>query len=131
MNMTDPVADMLTRVRNGQKVLASEIVMPASKLKIQIAKILKDEGYIIDYVLDKENNHPIMRIVLKYYQGKGVIAHTKRVSKPSLRQYAGHKNIKRVMGGLGIAIVSTSKGLMTDHAARKAGVGGEVLCYVS
>lgn len=131
MNMTDSVADMLTRIRNGQQVFANEIVMPASKLKIEIAKILKDEGYITDYGLDKENNHPIIRITLKYYQGKAVIENIQRVSRPGLRKYSRGNSIKRVMGGLGIAIVSTSKGVMTDHAARKAGVGGEVLCYVS
>jgi small subunit ribosomal protein S8 len=130
MSMSDPIADMLTRVRNGQAARKKVVEMPASKTKLAMAQLLKEEGYILDYSVSDEIK-PVLKIVLKYYQGKAVIAEIKRVSRPGLRIYKPKEKLPRVLGGLGIAIVSTSKGLMTDRRARAEGYGGEVLCVVS
>ena len=130
MSMSDPIADMLTRIRNAGAVRFQQVEMPASKAKAAIAKILKDEGYIIDYSVG-EGLKAVLTVTLKYYQGKLVISEIKRVSKPSLRIYKATGDLPKVLGGLGIAVISTSKGLMTDRQARKEGHGGEVLCYVS
>ena len=131
MSMSDPIADMLTRIRNGQIVDKAEVVMPSSKLKVAIAKVLKDEGYIDDFAVVAENSKPELRVQLKYYAGRPVIERLERVSRPGLRIYKSSGAIPQVMNGLGIAIVSTPKGVMTDRAARAAGIGGEVLCYVA
>jgi small subunit ribosomal protein S8 len=130
MSMTDPIADMLTRIRNGQAIRQQKVEVPSSKVKRAIAHLLKEEGYINDYQVT-EGNKPTLTIVLKYYQGKGVIQEIKRVSRPGLRIYRAKDDMPKVLGGLGVAVVSTSKGLMTDRAARSAGQGGEVLCIVS
>ncbi len=130
MSMTDPIADMLTRIRNGQAIRKQQVEIPSSKLKRAIAHLLKEEGYISDYQVT-ETSKPTLIITLKYYQGKGVIQEMKRVSRPGLRIYQARDELPKVLGGLGIAIVSTSKGLMTDRAARVAGQGGEVLCVIS
>lgn len=130
MSMNDPIADMLTRIRNAQAANKTSVSMPSSKSKIAIAAVLKDEGYIIGYRVES-GTKPILTVDLKYYQGKPVIAQLQRVSRPGLRQYKGKEDLPKVLGGLGIAIVSTSKGLMTDRAARAAGHGGEVICYVA
>ena len=127
--MTDPIADMLTRIRNGLAAGKTEVVMPFSKQKAGIASVLKDEGYITDFS-KVEDAKPSLRIELKYYQGKPVIEKVSRVSRPGLRIYKNKDELPKVMGGLGIAIISTSAGVMTERAARKAGHGGEVLCYV-
>jgi len=129
--MTDPIADMLTRIRNGQRAGKIAVSMPASKLKQSIAQVLKDEGYIGDFKLSGEADKPMMSVDLKYYEGGPVIASVKRVSRPGLRIYKANGELPTVQGGLGVAIVSTSKGVMSDRAARAAGEGGEVLCYVS
>lgn len=129
MSMTDPVADMLTRIRNGQAAKKQQVNMPSSKMKRAIAHVLKEEGYITDYQVS-EDIKPTLTVVLKYYQGKPVISLLKRVSRPGLRIYKPKDELPKVNGGLGIAVVSTSKGLMTDRAARTAGHGGEVLCVV-
>lgn len=131
MSMTDPIADMLTRIRNALGAQKQEVSIPSSKLKVNIAQLLKDEGYITDFSVDAAGGKPMMRVTLKYYQGKPVIEELRRVSRPGLRQYKAKDELPKVRGGLGIAIVSTSAGLMTDRAARKAGHGGEVLCFVS
>ena len=131
MSMTDPIADMLTRIRNGLSANKAEVLMPASKVKKSIAQVLKDEGYIVDFSTQDIDGKPTLQVTLKYYQGKAVIDTIKRVSRPGLRIYKGKDDLPTVMGGLGIAIVSTSAGVMTDRAARKAGHGGEVLCTVS
>ena len=131
MSMTDPIADMLVRIRNAQLVGHAEAVMPASKLKSSIAKVLKDEGYIEDFALRQNGGHQELAIALKYYAGRPVIERLERVSKPGLRVYRGRDDIPRVMNGLGVAIVSTSRGVMTDRKARADGVGGEVLCIVA
>ena len=131
MSMSDPIADMLTRIRNGQIVDKAEVVMPSSKLKVAIAKVLKVEGYIDDFAVVAENGKPELRVQLKYYAGRPVIERLERVSRPGLRIYKSSGAIPQVMNGLGIAIVSTPKGVMTDRAARAAGIGGEVLCYVA
>ena len=131
MSMQDPIADMLTRIRNGAAAAKKEIGMPASKQKVAIAKVLKDEGYIIDFSVDENAGKPVLNIALKYFQGKPVIATIKRVSRPGLRIYRGTDELPKVEDGLGIAIVSTSKGVMTDRAARAAHEGGEILCVVS
>lgn len=131
MSMTDPVADMLTRIRNGQRASKTEVSMPASKLKESIAKVLKDEGYIAGYGVDTADGKPVLNIKLKYFQGKPVIETIKRVSRPGLRIYRSKDELPKVIGGLGIAIVSTSNGVMTDRAARALGQGGEVLCIVA
>lgn len=129
MSMQDPLSDMLTRIRNAQMVGKSEVVMPSSKLKVSVANVLKDEGYVVDFAVS-EDAKPQLSITLKYFEGKPVIAELDRVSRPGLRNYAGKDALPSVRGGLGIAIVSTSKGVMTDRAARAAGIGGEVLCTV-
>ncbi len=128
---TDPIADMLTRIRNANTVSHEKIEMPSSKLKIELAKLLKEEGYITDYSTKQEEKFSFLTIVLKYDEkNKPVIINLKRVSRPGLRNYCKSKNLPQVFGGLGIAIISTSKGLMTDRKARKEKLGGEVLCYV-
>src|SRR5437764_15128815 len=131
MSMTDPIADMLTRIRNAQMTERATVVMPSSKVKIAIAKVLKDEGYIDGWKLGGEEKKPVLEIALRYYAGKPVIEKIERVSKPGLRIYKSKDDIPPVMNGLGIAIVSTSRGVMTDRAARATGVGGEVLCIVA
>jgi small subunit ribosomal protein S8 len=131
MSMSDPIADMLTRIRNAQAMEKVSVVMPASKLKAAIAKVLKDEGYIDDFAVRESVGKTELSIVLKYYAGRPVIEKIERVSRPGLRIYRGSSAIPKVMGGLGVAIVSTSKGVMTDKSARAAGVGGEVLCVVA
>ena len=129
MTMQDPLADMLTRLRNAQTAKLKDVEMPSSKTKVAIAAVLKDEGYIADYAVDQEAK-PTLSIVLKYFQGKPVIEEIQRVSRPGLRRYCGAGDIPLVKGGLGVIIVSTNKGLMTDRAARAAGIGGELLCSV-
>ncbi len=131
MSMQDPIADMLTRIRNGQAGNKVKVGMPNSKLKVAIARVLKEEGYINDYAVQEGSGKPQLSIVLKYHQGKPVISSIKRASRPSLRTYRGKEELPKVLGGLGIAIISTSKGVMTDRAARAQGCGGEVLVYVS
>lgn len=131
MSMSDPIADMLTRIRNAQMSEKAFVRMPASKLKKAIAQVLKDEGYIEDFVIRQNGSVPEMEIKLKYYDGRPVIERIERVSRPGLRVYRGRDELPRVMNGLGIAIVSTSKGVMTDRRARSLGVGGEVLCIVT
>jgi small subunit ribosomal protein S8 len=131
MSMSDPIADMLIRIKNGQAVGKKSVVMPASKQKEAIAQLLKSEGYIAEYSLSGEGVKKELSIELKYFQGKPVIESMKRVSKPGLRIYKGARELPKVQGGLGIAIVSTSRGVMTDRAARAAGQGGEVLAYVA
>jgi len=131
MSMQDPVADMLTRIRNGQSAGKASVKMPASKLKKAIASVLKDEGYITDFSVGSEGDKPKLSIDLKYYQGQPVIDLIQRVSRPGLRIYRGKNDLPNVRGGLGIAIISTSKGVMTDRAARNAGQGGEVVAYVA
>ncbi len=132
MSMTDPIADMLTRIRNGIQARQNEVSLPASKLKIQIARILKEEGYIKDFKHLTEGKRGIIKIALKYGPSKNnSISTIKRVSKPGLRTYVGKDEIPKVLNGLGIAIVSTSKGLMTDKSARELGIGGELICTVS
>lgn len=131
MSMSDPIADMLTRIRNGQHAEKAQVSMPASKQKVAIAKVLKDEGYILDYSVADENGKPTLTITLKYFEGRPVIEKVRRVSRPGLRIYKNKHELPRVDGGLGIAIVSTSKGVMTDRQARALGEGGEVLCTVS
>ena len=128
MSMTDPVADMLTRIRNAQMAEKISVVMPSSKLKVAIAAVLKDEGYIDSYNIIKENSKSTLEIVLKYYAGEPVIENIKRISKPGLRIYKSSKNLPNVMNGLGIAVVSTSQGVMTQNKARVLGIGGELLC---
>ena len=131
MSMSDPIADMLTRIRNAQMVQKVSVVMPASKLKTAIAEVLKAEGYIDNFAIRGEAAKPQLEIALKYYAGKPVIEKIERVSRPGLRIYKGRHEIPSVMNGLGVAIVTTPKGVMTDRKARQAGIGGEVLCYVS
>jgi len=128
--MTDPIADMLTRIRNGLAAGKKTVVIPDSKLKRSIAQVMKDEGYISDFSQTTVEGKPQLSVELKYYQGKPVIEKMKRISRPGLRIYKAADDLPKVMGGLGVAIVSTSQGVMTDRAARKAGHGGEVLCYV-
>ena len=131
MSMSDPIADMLTRIRNGQSVDKTEVVMPSSKLKVAIAQVLKDEGYIDGFSVVANNGKPEFHVGLKYYAGRPVIERLERVSRPGLRVYKNHQTIPQVMNGLGVAIVSTPKGVMTDRKARAAGIGGEVICYVA
>jgi small subunit ribosomal protein S8 len=131
MSMTDPVADMLVRIRNAQMVGHTEVAMPASKLKASIAEVLKQEGYIEDFALRDNGVKKELRIGLKYYAGKPVIERLERVSKPGLRVYKGCEDIPKVMNGLGVAILSTSRGVMTDRKARADRLGGEVLCIVA
>lgn len=129
MSMQDPLADMLTRIRNAQMAEKTVVSMPSSKLKAAVAKVLKDEGYIADFQISSEVE-PQLSIELKYFEGKPVIEEVKRISRPGLRQYKSVEQLPKVRGGLGVSIVSTNKGVMTDRAARAAGVGGEVLCTV-
>lgn len=131
MSMSDPIADMLTRIRNAQTAEKTSVVMPSSKLKISIAKVLKDEGYIEDFAARDDDGKKFLEIGLKYYAGRPVIERIERVSRPGLRIYKPATDIPEVMNGLGVAIVSTSKGVMTDRKARQTGVGGEVLCIVA
>ena len=131
MSMSDPIADMLTRIRNAQLVDKPTVSMPCSKLKMAIANVLKDEGYIETYEVKGTSTKSELEITLKYYAGRPVIERIERVSRPGLRIYKGRGAIPQVMNGLGVAIVSTSRGVMTDRKARAAGVGGEVLCYVA
>jgi small subunit ribosomal protein S8 len=128
--MSDPIADMLTRIRNAQATDKVSVAMPASKVKLAIAKVLKDEGYIEDFAQRTLEGKNVLEIGLKYYAGKPVIEKLERVSRPGLRIYKGRDDIPRVLNGLGVAIVSTSRGVMTDRRARETGVGGEVLCIV-
>lgn len=128
---TDPIADMLTRIRNANIVSHQEVTMPCSKLKVELAKLLKEEGYIVSYEIKDAGNFKALNIVLKYDEkNKPVISNLKRISKPGLRSYCKAKHLPQVLGGLGIAVVSTSKGLLTDRKAKKENIGGEVLCYV-
>ena len=131
MSMSDPIADMLTRIRNAQMTEKQTVKMPSSKLKVSIAQVLKDEGYIDGFKVGGEEKKPELEIALKYYAGRPVIESIERVSRPGLRIYKGKDAIPRVMNGLGVAIVSTSQGVMTDRKARATGVGGEVLCIVA
>jgi len=131
MSMTDPISDMLTRIRNAQAISKAEVSMPSSKLKVAITKVLKEEGYISDFVILDEDKKAQLVITLKYHDGKPVIDEIKRASRPGLRVYRTKNELPKVMGGLGVAIVSTPAGIMTDRAARAAGHGGEIICYVS
>lgn len=131
MSMSDPIADLLTRIRNAQSVNKTHVAMPSSKLKVAIARVLKEEGYIEDFAVAEQGGKPELRIELKYYAGRPVIERIERVSRPGLRIYRGKSEIPTVMNGLGVAIVSTPKGVMTDRKARATGTGGEILCYVA
>jgi len=131
MSMTDPIADMLTRIRNGQKARKVSVSMPASKSKEAIASVLKDEGYIVDYKVDGDAAEKQLTIELKYFKGAPVIEKIQRTSRPGLRIYRGKEELPKVLGGLGVAIVSTSAGVMSDRQAREKGIGGEVLCIIS
>ncbi len=130
MSMSDPIADMLTRVRNGQMANKTEVSMPSSKLKVSICQVLKDEGYISDFIVVGDVR-PVITVKLKYFEGRPVIEKIQRVSRPGLRIFRGSTELPKVLNGLGVAIVSTSQGVMTDRQARAAGHGGEVLCTVS
>jgi small subunit ribosomal protein S8 len=131
MSMTDPIADFLTRIRNGQTSGKTEVNVPASKVKLAIAQVLKDEGYIEDFAANANDGKPTLAVQLKYFQGRPVIDRLERVSRPGLRVYKGKDELPSILGGLGIAIVSTSQGVMSDRQARAAGHGGEVICIVS
>lgn len=131
MSMSDPIADMLTRIRNGQMAQKAHVAMPSSKLKVAIANVLEAEGYIDGYSVDEGNGKPMLGIMLKYYAGGPVIERIERISRPGLRVYRGSGDLPKVMNGLGVAIVSTPKGVMTDRAARANRVGGEVICIVA
>jgi small subunit ribosomal protein S8 len=131
MSMTDPIADMLTRIRNAQRAEKTSVMMPNSKLKLAIAQVLKDEGYVENFAVHAADGKSALEIQLKYYAGKPVIERIERVSRPGLRIYKGRHDIQPVMNGLGVAIISTSRGVMTDRKARASGVGGEVLCIVA
>ena len=131
MSMSDPIADMLTRIRNAQMVEKVSVSMPSSKLKVAIATVLRDEGYIDSFEVKGEKAKPELEIALRYYAGRPVIERIERVSRPGLRVYKASSDIPQVMNGLGVSIVSTSRGVMTDRKARSEGVGGEVLCYVA
>ena len=131
MSMSDPIADMLTRIRNAQMVEKAVVLVPSSKVKVAIAQVLKDEGYIDGFVVKTDDGKAQLEIALKYYAGKPVIERIERVSRPGLRVYKGHGSIPQVMNGLGVAIVTTPQGVMTDRKARATGIGGEVLCYVA
>jgi small subunit ribosomal protein S8 len=131
MSMSDPIADMLTRIRNAQMVEKTSVAMPSSKLKTAIAQVLKDEGYIDGFAVKATDGKSELQIALKYYAGRPVIERIERVSRPGLRVYKGRHDIPTVMNGLGVAIVTTPQGVMTDRKARAAGIGGEVLCYVA
>jgi len=131
MSMTDPIADMLTRIRNGQKARMVSVSMPASKAKEAVANVLKSEGYITDFSTDGEGAEKSLSVELKYFEGVPVIERIQRASRPGLRIYRGKEGLPKVLGGLGVAIVSTSAGVMSDRQAREKGIGGEVLCIVS
>ena len=131
MSMSDPIADMLTRIRNAQSANKVQVSMPNSKIKVGIASVLKAEGYITDFRVDENNGKPNLEVTLKYFEGRGVIDSIKRASRPGLRIYRRKDELPRVLDGLGIAVVSTSQGYMTDAAARDAGHGGEIICYVA
>lgn len=130
MSMSDPISDMLTRIRNGQSARKVNVTMPSSGLKASIASVLKEEGFIEDFEISKVQSKAELTITLKYYLGKPVITRLRRISRPGLRKYKGVNDLPRILGGMGIAVVSTSKGVMTDRAARAAGHGGEVLCTI-
>ncbi|HZD01512.1 MAG TPA: 30S ribosomal protein S8 [Actinomycetes bacterium] len=131
MTMTDPIADMLTRLRNGNAAYHDQVVMPSSKIKVEIAKVLKQEGYVLDYAIEDGEVGKVLKVDLKYGPNREkTISGVRRISKPGLRVYAKKEALPRVLGGLGIAIISTSSGLLTDRAAHRAGIGGEVLAYV-
>ena len=131
MSMSDPISDMLTRIRNAQMASKASVAMPSSKVKIAIAQVLKDEGYVEDFAVSENSGKPLLVIGLKYYAGRPVIERIDRVSRPGLRIYRGADNIPQVMNGLGVAIVSTPKGVMTDRKARASHIGGDVLCIVA
>ena len=131
MSMTDPISDMLTRIRNGQKARKTSVSMPASKAKEAVALVLKDEGYITNYATQGDGAGRSLEVELKYFEGKPVIENIQRASRPGLRVYRGKDELPRVLGGLGVAIVSTSAGVMSDRQAREKGIGGEVICVVS
>ncbi|NJN45531.1 MAG: 30S ribosomal protein S8 [Candidatus Competibacteraceae bacterium] len=131
MSMTDPIADMLTRIRNAQAATKTQVIMPSSTVKVAIAEVLKQEGYIADFSVAEADNKRNLTILLRYYLGKPVIAKLQRISRPGLRVFKGKSELPKVMGGLGVAIISTSQGVVSDRAARAAGYGGEVLCIVA
>ena len=131
MSMTDPIAELLTRIRNGQMARKPEVSMSSSRVKEAITRVLKEEGYIADYAVTADGNKATLTVALKYHEGKPVIERLERVSRPGLRQYRGKGELPKVLGGLGIAIVSTPSGVMTDREARRVGQGGEVLCVVA
>lgn len=131
MSMTDPIADMLTRIRNGQGAKKVSVTMPSSKARVAVAKVLADEGYITSYSTEKDGAKAELTVELKYFEGAPVIEKIQRVSKPGLRVYRGKEDLPKVLGGLGVAIVSTSAGVMSDREARQKGIGGEVICVVS
>ncbi len=131
MSMSDPIADMLTRIRNAQAAEKVEVTMPASRMKERVAAVLKDEGYITDFQQSEVDGQPAMTVTLKYFDNKPVIENIERVSRPGLRIYRSKDELPQVLGGLGVAIISTSKGVMSDRAARAAGIGGEVICTVA
>jgi len=131
MSMSDPIADMLTRIRNAQAAEKASVSLPSSKMKQSVCQVLKDEGYIADFSVEDNDGKPTLVIQLKYFGGKPVIERIQRVSRPGLRIYRGKDDLPRVIGGLGVAIVSTSKGVMTDRQAREMGIGGEVICTVA
>lgn len=131
MSMTDPIADFLTRIRNGQSARKAEVSVGSSKVKVAIARVLKDEGYIADYAVREEGSKSTLVVALKYFQGRPVIERLERFSRPGLRQYRGKAGLPKVLGGLGVAIVSTPQGVMTDRDARRSGQGGEILCVVA
>lgn len=129
--MSDPIADMLTRIRNGQMAGHSSVNMPSSKMKVAVAKVLSDEGYVSTYAVKEIDGKPQLTVSLKYFEGNPVIESVKRVSRPGLRVYKNKNELPQVIGGLGVAIISTSKGIMSDRQARETGVGGEIICYVA
>jgi len=131
MSLQDPIADMLTRMRNGQARMKAAVVMPSSKLKVALARILQDEGYITGFAVSEDGVRKSLSIELKYFDGKAVIETLQRVSLPGLRRYCSKSDVPRVLGGLGTAIISTSKGVMSDKTAARHGIGGEVLCIVA
>ena len=131
MSMTDPIADMLTRIRNAHAANKVRVSMPSSKLKAAVAEVLKDEGYIKDYRVGGDERKPELSVELKYFEGRPVIEHLQRVSTPGRRIYRGHGSLPKVLGGLGVSIVSTSRGVMSDRAAREQGIGGEIICEVA
>jgi len=131
MSMQDPIGDMLTRIRNGQAASKVKVTMPSSKQKVAIAQVLKEEGYVTDFAVEEVEGKKLLSVVLKYYEGRPVISMLERVTRPARRVYAGKSKLPRVLGGLGVTIVSTPRGVMTDRAARAAGHGGEVICVVA